>query len=366
MWRAAVGKPPCLAVGDSDASRRLLMLDARGRETAQRELPLPAVCALEAADLDGDGSDEVLVSSTEGLRVLGPDLKETGLRQPLTDTEGWWYLPAASGRPGALILPPVPVAVGSGADHRPARLLLDRGDEAGARRPLWTVGTLDATVCRTALPVLSTGRTAPPRGTPVLPGLARDDPRWARPLPWIEPIRHTIGPRGFLAAIGLALVNVAVPIGILRLAARRRPWSLRLLMAMPIAAAVPLAVFQARETLLPEQIGSLPASARPVFALATLAGLPIVLYAGMALACLFRRRWRRLATLLAVTSVASAVVGVAWLRLDGRTMPAIEHYDRTNGYLIAVPGAEAVGVLLLFGWPLRRFVRWIRRTRDRS
>jgi hypothetical protein len=356
-------KAPCLAVGHSEACRRLFMLDTRGRETAERELPLPAVCTLETADLDGDGSDELLLTSKEGLRVLGPDLKETGLQQPLTDPEGWWYLPAASGRPGALILPPVPVAAGSGANHQPARFLLDRGDEAGARRPLWTVGTLDSTVCRFALPVLSTGRSAPPRGTPVPSGLARDDPRWARPLPWIQPIRHTFGPRSFLAAIGLALVNVIVPIGILRLAARRRPWSLRLLMAMPVAAALPLSVFQARESLLPDQIGTLPASARPVFALATLAGLPIVLYAGMAVASLFRRRWRHLVALLALTIVASTVVGVAWLRLDGRTMPAIEHYDRTNGYLIAVPGAYAVGILLLMAWILRGPYRWIRRIR---
>ncbi len=352
---------PCLAVGDSEASRRLLMLDARGRETAQRELPVPLVCTLEAAFLDGDGSDEVLLSSAEGLRVLGPDLKENGLRQPLTDPEGWWYLPSASPQQGALILPPAPVAAGRGANHRPSPLLLDRGD--GARGPLWTVGTLDSTVCRFALPVLSTGRSAPPRGTPVPSGLARDDPRWARPLPWIEPIRHTIGPRSFLAAIGMALVNVIVPIGIFRLAARRRPWSLRLLMAMPVATAIPLSVFQARESLLPDQIGTLPASARPVFALATLAGLPIVLYAGMAVACLFRRRWRRLVLLLALTIVASAVVGVAWLGLDGRAMPAIEHYDRTDGYLIAVPGAYAVGVVLLIGWILRGPYRWITRPR---
>ena len=61
----------------------------------------------------------------------------------------------------------------------------------------------DATVVRAAMPT-TVGGSSPPVGTPVPPGLARDDPRWTRPLPWVDPILHTIGRQGFLAMIGLA------------------------------------------------------------------------------------------------------------------------------------------------------------------
>ena len=99
-------------------------------------------------------------------------------------------------------------------------------------------------------------------------------------------ILHSIGVAGFFAVSGLALVNAVLPIGLLWLAARRRPWTLRLLMALPIAAAVPLWVFQTVEPMIPVQIGSTPVSARVVFVLGTVAGLPIVLYAGFAVSCL--------------------------------------------------------------------------------
>ena len=83
----------------------------------------------------------------------------------------------------------------------------------------------------------------------------------------------------------------------------------------------------------------MPVSSRLVFLLGTLAGLPIVLYAGSAAGSLLRRRWQALAALLGLTFLSSMIIAAAWLWADMRKMAAIEHYDRSSGYLAAVPGA---------------------------
>ena len=70
---------------------------------------------------------------------------------------------------------------------------------------------------------------------------------------------------------------------------------------------------------------------------------------------------RALAVLAALTVSMSVVIGAAWLWLDRRSVPAIEHYERSTWYLAALPGPVAVGVLLLVGWPLRKIIRWTRR-----
>ncbi len=247
--------------------------------------------------------------------------------------------------------------------ERPIRepVLLDPGGPE--RLPLIITHPQGTTVCRSAMPATSAGTLAPPRGTATPPGLARDDPRWTRPLPWTNPILRLVDLRGFLAVIGLALVNAVVPIGLLRLAARRRPWTIRLLMALPVAAALPLWVFQTVEPLIPTQIGVTPVSTRLVFVLGTLTGLPIVLYAVSIVANLFRRRWKALAWVAGLTVIGSALIAAAWLWADSRTMPAIEHYSRSGWPLVLVPGAYAVGVLLLIGLILTRPYRWIRRPR---
>ena len=361
-----------LVLYGGDKQSRILLLDARGREVVRRELPEGNHWGwtLNAADLDGDGRDELLVIGKR-LLVLGPGLKEIWSRPSLDNPLGVRSLSASSGRPAAVIVSPW---LGlAGTDGRPLwagqsptwgvpRLgLIDAGDST--RLPLWAELAPGATVCRSALPVTPAGRPAPPVGLPVRPGLARDDPRWTRPLPWTDPILTTIGPTGILAAVGLALVNAVVPIGVISLLAGRRRWNLRVLMALPVAAAVPLSVFLACEPSIPAQIGARPVSARIVFVLITLAGLSIVAYAGFACLSLIRRRWRALAVVAAFTIFASVIIGSAWIRQDRRTMPAIERYDWSSWYLAAVPGAYAVGSLLLTGWMLRSPYRWLRRPR---
>ena len=102
-------------------------------------------------------------------------------------------------------------------NYRPA--LLDPGD--AGRSPLILSSGAGATACRSALPTNPNGSFARSSGLRVRPGLARNDPRWTRPLPWIAPTVQTVGPMGVLALFGLAAFNVGVPIVIFWLTARR-------------------------------------------------------------------------------------------------------------------------------------------------
>jgi hypothetical protein len=192
----------------------------------------------------------------------------------------------------------------------------------------------------------------------VPPGLARDDPRWTRPLPWTIAVPREAVPSGLLAVVALALVNVVLPLGILGLAARRRPWTLRLLLALPVAAAVPLTAFLALEPLIPSLPAPFPSSPRMLYTLGTLVGIPILADAILMGWSLIRRRWRILAVLAGLTVGASLAIGLAWLWFDLRAMPAIEHYTWAEWYSVVLPGAYSIGVLLVLGWAIRGVVRW--------
>jgi hypothetical protein len=185
--------------------------------------------------------------------------------------------------------------------------LLDPGDSA--RMPLLISAHPPATPCRYTLPATPRGDYVLPRGTPTPPGLARDDPRWTRPLPWTKLILRDAVRTGLRAVVGLALLNVVPPRVILRLAAGRRPWSLRLLMALPIAAAVPLTAFLTLEPLIPILPDPFPSSAKILYALGTLAGIPAVACAILVDWSLIRRRWRTLALLVGLTALASLAIG---------------------------------------------------------
>jgi hypothetical protein len=100
-------------------------------------------------------------------------------------------------------------------------------------------------------------------------------------------------------------MNIVVPLAILRLAARRHRRSLRLLLAVPIALAVPLAMFRFWS-------GSSPVPATGVavanFAWSSLRGLPVLAYLSFAALTLVRRRWRGFAGLIALTVITSVVL----------------------------------------------------------
>jgi PQQ-like domain len=361
----------CLRFLDPKARNCILVIDEQGLVRASRDLAqYGGVCA---ADVNGDGCDELLVQDGADLHVWSRDLKELWSR-PIQGNGNEQVLQAASGQPGMIIVPP---ALGlDGCDGRPrwaghspknwsgsvfTTNLLDQGDSA--RLPRFLTTGLGATVRRSALPTTPAGAYAPPQGVPVQPGLARDDPRWTRPQPWAHAVDNEAAGSGVLAVIILALFNVYLPLGILRQAARRRPWTLRLMMALPVAAAVPLTAFVAIEPLIPALPAPYPSSSRVLFGLGSLVGLPIVSFAAVTGWSVLRRRWRRLALLAALTGLVSLAIGMAWLRIDIRSMPAIEHYAWTGWYLAVLPGAYGVGVLILLAWLARGLLRLPRRPR---
>ncbi len=363
----------CAAFQESGGKTRIVVLDDRGREQHRRDLAPEYDISLRAGDLDGDGRDELVFWHGGLLHAWAGDMAEWWT---CPDRSQWIdsLLPAPADRPALVMLRSGVAVDGKTGLPRWASqtdrewpmspgTLLDPGGPA--RRPLLVYNPAGLTIVRSAMATTPAGVPAPPIGDPVPRGLADGDPRWTRPLPWTGLILYTIGPNGLLAFVGLALINVAVPLGLLWLAARRRPWTLRLLMALPVAAAIPLTVFQTVEPLIPAEIGSRAVSSRLGFALGTLAGVPIVVLAAAIVWYLVRRRPRPLALMVGSTLVASAIIAVAWLWADLRDMPAIEHYDRSNWHLAALPGAYAIGVLIVVGWGARRISRAVARRWNR-
>ena len=168
--------------------------------------------------------------------------------------------------------------------------LLDPGDSA--RPPILIANGLGATVCRKAMPTTKEGAIAPTVGTLVRASRVPDDPRWARPLPWVAWLKWFGGRWGILGAAGLAFVNVFVPLLVLRLVAGRRRFSIRALMALPIAASIPLMCFLTLEPSLPVGSRPLVGTEKRLFTVATIAGVPIVFFVIWIAKSLVRPRWK--------------------------------------------------------------------------
>ncbi len=83
------------------------------------------------------------------------------------------------------------------------------------------------------------------------------------------------------------------------------------------------------------------------FIVTTLAGIPFAVYAVVVVRSVIRRRWRVLASLAALTALASIGIGAWWLQSDGPAMTQFEHYDWSGWPAVVVPGAYLVGALVL-------------------
>ena len=189
-----------------------------------------------------------------------------------------------------------------------------------------------------------------PAGSLTPPGLVRDDPRWTRPLPWTRLIVHDIGPRGFLAFLVLATVNVLLPLWILGLAAKgldrpRSPWPCRSRRPCRFRSCTPWSFFSQRNGgVWPQPRDLLLEWERPPAFRSWCFWFPRS-------GCCWRRRWRKLVLLAVATGLAAGVTAAGWLWIDSRSMPAIEHYEWANGFLVLIPGAYLVGIVL--GWSKR-------------
>ncbi len=372
--------------------RKIVILDQHGKERVGRE-QRSFRDAPRAVDLDGDGRDELVFmegyGGDEQLRVWDRDLKDLwswpvrpkkGKQSPLAtlfakddgdfammnlrarDIER--MLPGSSGHAGKLIVTPGLAIDGVSGKAlwtgqaflwnapvegivKPyfAPRLLDPGEKTG--RPLLIGNGLGATVCRAAMATDAQGAIAGARGQVWRAGTkGASDPRWTRPLPWCARLTGLLGPKAIAVAAGLAVVNVVIPLLVLRLiVGRKRVFRLWALMFLPVAAAVPLLAYLWLTPWLPVGESKLVETEGRVFLAGTLGGLPVVLYFGIVGNALVLLRWRRVVLLGGLTLGMAAIVGGAWVLFDMRSMVALERYGWEGWYLVFLVGAYAAGVL---------------------
>ncbi len=386
----------CVSIWELNGPIETIVLDSSGKERARVRLgggPVgltrarDRIAALErdsgflwgdgprrmtAADLDGDGCDELLVNRFDRLHALAGDLKER-----------WFYaarsskvervIPAARGSTGTVIMSAGIVLDGAtgwprwvgqkpvdgeSAVGRVLPKVLDPGDATTA--PLLITGGRDSTICRMAMATAADGSLARAKGK--LAGRAYrsgDDPRWGRRLPWVSRMKGAVGLNGILVSGCLALVNVFLPIFLVRLAiGRRRAFKMWALMVMPAVAVVPLVVYQSVTPWLSVGDGRLLATQTRVFLTGTVAGIPVVIYLVLVVGNLVRRRWGAVARVLGLTVLATVCFAIVWVLIDRRAMATgYQHYD-VGGWrwlLVMIPGALATAVL----WVVRNGVRSI-------
>ena len=137
-----------------------------------------------------------------------------------------------------------------------------------------------------------------------------------------------------------------------------------MLVALPIAAVVPLMAYLALEPAIATCANPSFASSRLEFLLGTMAGIPAVSYAAIAGWAIVRRRWKALGILAGLTLITSTLFAAVWIGIDSRLMPAIEQYGTLGWYLIVLPGAYASGLLAVFGWGIRAATRLPQRFRS--
>jgi serine/threonine protein kinase/outer membrane protein assembly factor BamB len=223
-------------------------------------------------------------------------------------------------------------------DPRPARrqaseqfpelLLLGSDDPRGWPRVVFyshaRSGEVTGTVCRPALAAEPTGRYAPPAGSQVTPaGPRRDDPRFARPLPWAAgPVP---APWHWLALAGGALLALCTYRTRLRWCA--------------------FAVY----------VGVVGFSVWHSQWLTALLALPAGIYLYCLLSLGVRRQWGRLVRLVVLTAVVTLAVCLPWMRLDGREVGSYR-YVWTGWYGALLVGIYGTGMLIPLGFGIRRMV----------
>ena len=151
-----------------------------------------------------------------------------------------------------------------------------------------------ATVCRVAMPTTAEGTYLPAQDLTARPAASSDDPRSQRPLPWVDPVEPYANPIVQIR-VAATLINVCIPLAILWLATRRRFWSVRLLLALPVVAAILLTGYSALSSLILDRpqltARALGGGAFLGAVLLVMGGIPTVAYGTAVVLSLVRVRW---------------------------------------------------------------------------
>ncbi len=95
----------CLSIAPLSGRRRVVILDCEGHERTRREVACEGGNALNAADLDGDQRDELLLQSGDRLQAWSGKLKDLWSSPPKFARIDQ-ILPASQGRPATILLQP--------------------------------------------------------------------------------------------------------------------------------------------------------------------------------------------------------------------------------------------------------------------
>jgi outer membrane protein assembly factor BamB len=352
----------CINFGVAAGLRRVSILDAQGHERSGRDVEKGSLPGLWVADLDGDGRDELLFHDGDSLRACRRDL--SALWSLPTRETVRELLPGARRRAATVVINP---SLGiDGATGRPmwtlgaARALLKTSGGLNLARALTGFG--GTTICRVAMPASADGHYRAAPGVTARPPTLDDDPR--------REGRIDINGPPIQVVIGATLVNVCIPIMLLWLATRRRFWSVRLLIALPVVVAVSMAGSSTLISLFPVDPQPSPT---PWWGLVlrmawlSMLGLPIVAYTAAFVLALVHRRWKRIGALVAGAVLAAVLNLMLWRWGVSHAKPAIEHYNWPGWQWTLFGGANVVGLLMLvaraaraagrFVWSLARISR---------
>ncbi len=198
-------------------------------------------------------------------------------------------------------------------------------------------------------------------GVTARPPTLDDDPRreqrlfWVRPYPiYNEPIIQ--------AAIGATLVNVCIPVMVLWLATRRRFWSVRLLLALPVAVGVIIAGSSTLISLIPDYLQPSPTSWWDLVlrvAWLFLSGLPVVAYTVALALAIVHRQWKKISVLIAGAVLAAVLILTLMLCAVSHWKPAIEHFNWSGSHEALFWGAYVAGLVMLTARAARAAGRFV-------
>ena len=360
----------CVSFGVAPGKRRVAILDARGQERSGRDVEQGSLPGFWVTDLNGDGRDELLFHDGGSLRACRRDLSELWslpTREAVRE-----LLPGARGRASTVVLNP---SLGvDGATGRPkwmlgpARSILKTSDGSNLTRAL--SGPDGTTICRVAMPTSADGRYRAARGVTARPPVLDNDPRREQRIIWIRPNALYNDPL-IQMLLGATLVNVCFPVMVLWLATRRRFWSMRLLLALPVVVALSMTGSSTLISFMPDYLKPSPEPWSGLvlhMVLLSMSGVPVVMYTVALALALVHRRWKKTAVLVAGAVLGAALILALSLWGVRQAKPAIEHYNWSGWQQAFFWGAYIAGLMMLFAraaWAVGRLVLSPFRTRRR-
>jgi hypothetical protein len=351
----------CISFGVAKGRRRVVILDAQGHERRSREVDQGSLPGFWVTDLDGDGRDDLLFHHGGSLRACRRDLSE--LWSLPTSEAVRELLPGARGRPMTVVMNP---SLGvDGATGRPiwtlgsARSILKTSDGSNMARAL--AGSDGTTICGVAMPISADGRYRAVPGVTARPPALDNDPRREQRFFWVRPNALYNDPL-IQVLLGATVVNVCIPVIVLWLATRRRFWSMRLLLALPVVVALSITGSSTLISVMPDWLKPSPEPWSGLvrhMALLSMSGVPVVVYTVALALALVHRQWKKVGMLVAGAVLAAALILALSLWAESHAQPAIEHYNWSGWHQAFFWGAYIAGLMMLFARAARAAGRFV-------